>query len=74
MKPILLSACLLFCSPAFASGAIWISNVKLVSPERLDRIEAGSVLIENGRIAAVERGTRAASRPAPPWSTARATS
>ena len=49
---------LLSCLPAFASGAIWITNVKLVSPERLDRIERGSVLIEDGRIAAVERGAR----------------
>jgi imidazolonepropionase-like amidohydrolase len=61
MKPTLLFACLLSllpCSSALASGAIWISNVKLVSPERLDRIESGSVLIENGRITAVERGTQ----------------
>ena len=60
MKPILLFACLiplLFCRPAHADQAIWISNVKLVSPERLDRIETGSVLIEDGRIAAVVRGT-----------------
>ena len=57
----LLFACLLsllYLPSASASGAIWISNVKLVSPERLDRIERGSVLIEDGRIAAVERGTR----------------
>jgi hypothetical protein len=50
---------LLSCSPANASGAIWITNVRLVSPERLDRIEPGSVLVENGRIAAVERGAKA---------------
>ena len=62
MKPIPLSACLislLSCSPAVASDAVWISNVRLVSPEKLERIETGSVLIEDGRIAAVERGTGA---------------
>ncbi|MFN3789003.1 amidohydrolase family protein [Massilia sp.] len=42
--------------PTAAAEAIWITNVKLVSPERLERIEAGSVLVENGRIAAVHRG------------------
>lgn len=39
-----------------ATEATWITNVKLVSPERVDRIEPGSVLIEDGRIAAVQRG------------------
>ena len=43
---------------AKASGATWITNVNLVSPERLDRIELGSVLVKDGRIAAVERGVR----------------
>jgi imidazolonepropionase-like amidohydrolase len=33
---------------------VWISNVFIVSPENLDHIEKGSVLIENGRIAKVE--------------------
>jgi len=41
---------------ASAAEAVWITNVKLVSPEKLDRIETGSVLIEDGRIAAVRRG------------------
>lgn len=41
---------------ATAAEAIWITNVKLVSPEKLDRVEAGSVLVEGGRIAAVHRG------------------
>lgn len=66
MKPILLSACLislLSCSTAMASDAIWISNVRLVSPEKLDRIETGNVLIEDGRIAAVQRGTGARKPP-----------
>lgn len=42
--------------PTAAAEAIWITNVKLVSPEKLDRVEAGSVLVEGGRIAAVHRG------------------
>jgi imidazolonepropionase-like amidohydrolase len=42
--------------PTAAAEKIWITNVKLVSPEKLDRVEAGSVLVEDGRIAAVQRG------------------
>ncbi|HEX8612269.1 MAG TPA: amidohydrolase family protein [Telluria sp.] len=49
-------ATLMLCSPAFGAGTTWIANVKLVSPEKLDRIETGSVLIDGGRIARVERG------------------
>jgi imidazolonepropionase-like amidohydrolase len=59
MKKLLIATCLtaLF-SNAFASGskAIWITNVKLVSPEKLDLIEQGSVLVEDGKIIAVDRG------------------
>src|SRR2546423_10463668 len=44
-------------APSSVSARIWISNVSIVSPERLDRIEKGSVLIENGRIGRVVRGT-----------------
>ncbi|UOD31364.1 amidohydrolase family protein [Massilia violaceinigra] len=69
MKPALLPALipaffatLMLCTPAFGADKIWISNVKLVSPEKLDRVEMGAVLIEDGRIARVERGP---SRPAP---------
>ena len=40
----------------------WITGVTIVSPERLDRIDTGSVLIENGRIARVDR--RNAKQPA----------
>jgi imidazolonepropionase-like amidohydrolase len=47
---------------ADASDALWITNVKLVSPERLDRVEPGSVLIKGGRIVQVVRGAR---QPAP---------
>jgi hypothetical protein len=38
---------------------IWITNVFIVSPENLEHIEKGSVLIENGRIARVERSQNA---------------
>jgi imidazolonepropionase-like amidohydrolase len=37
----------------------WITDVYLVSPENLDHVEKGSVLIENGRIARVERNRKA---------------
>jgi len=37
----------------------WITDVNIVSPEKLDRVEKGSVLIEGGRIARVERGNGA---------------
>jgi imidazolonepropionase-like amidohydrolase len=37
------------------ANRIWVSNVFIISPENLDHIEKGSVLIENGRIARVER-------------------
>jgi len=50
-----LAAFLLHASPVTAAP-IWITNVKLVSPEKLDQVEPGSVLVENGRIAAVHRG------------------
>jgi hypothetical protein len=41
------------------ANRVWLSNVFIVSPESLDHIEKGSVLIENGRIARVERGQSA---------------
>jgi hypothetical protein len=59
MKPILFASCLSLAllNPAAATaGTIWITNVKLVSPEKLDRIESGSVLVDDGRIVAVSRG------------------
>jgi imidazolonepropionase-like amidohydrolase len=55
MKLTYLAASFLICAPALA-GQTWITNVKLVSPEKLDRIETGSVLIDNERIVRVERG------------------
>lgn len=45
-----------FMAEASAAERTWIGNVILVSPERLDRVEKGGVLIEDGRIVAVERG------------------
>jgi len=42
-------------SPSPVPERIWITDVRLVSPEKLDHIDKGSVLIENGRIVRVER-------------------
>jgi Amidohydrolase family len=44
---------------AQATGKVWITDVTIISPENLDHIEKGSVLIENGRIARVERKKKA---------------
>lgn len=54
----LLLALMAFAAPALsqAGNQTWITDVILISPESLDRIEKGSVLIENGRITKVERG------------------
>ncbi len=41
----------------------WITDVKIISPENLDHVEKGSVLIENGHIVRVERG-KGAKKPA----------
>jgi imidazolonepropionase-like amidohydrolase len=35
---------------------VWITNVVLVSPEKLDKAEPGSVLVQGGRIVRVVRG------------------
>jgi imidazolonepropionase-like amidohydrolase len=57
---------LLFSVLAFAgsqsnqnTNRVWITDVIIVSPENLDHIEKGSVLIENGRIARIERSKKA---------------
>jgi len=42
-----------------SANRVWITDVTIVSPESLDHIGKGSVLIENGRIARVERNQRA---------------
>jgi imidazolonepropionase-like amidohydrolase len=39
-----------------ATNPTWITDVTIISSENLDHIVTGSVLIENGRIARVERG------------------
>jgi len=42
-------------APNQESSRIWIAGVTIISPENLDRIEKGSVLIEDGRIVRIER-------------------
>ncbi|MBZ5538740.1 MAG: amidohydrolase family protein [Acidobacteriia bacterium] len=46
-----------------AASRTWITDVTIISPENLDHIGKGSVLIENGRIVRVERNA-GAKRPA----------
>ena len=60
MKKLIVLCILILLTLTFAhaqskSNPQWITDVYIVSPEKLDRIEKGSVLIENGRIARVER-------------------
>jgi imidazolonepropionase-like amidohydrolase len=50
-------------SPNQAPDRTWITDVRIISPEKLDHIETGSVLIENGRIVRVER-EKGAKKPA----------
>jgi hypothetical protein len=66
MKTPTITLTLLFSVLAFAdSGSnqganrVWITDVIIVSPESLDQIGKGSVLIENGRITRVERSQQA---------------
>ena len=42
---------------------IWITDVTIISPENLDHVEKGSVLIENGRIISVDRNKGAKKPP-----------
>jgi imidazolonepropionase-like amidohydrolase len=70
MKTSTIALTLLFSVLAFADSEsnqspnrVWITDVIIVSPESLDHIEKGSVLIENGRIARVDRN-QSAKRPA----------
>ena len=37
-------------APNQAPDRTWITDVTIISPEKIDHIETGSVLIENGRI------------------------
>ena len=50
-----------FAEPASNRGSnkTWITDVFIISPEKLDHIGRGSVLIEDGRISRVERNERA---------------
>jgi imidazolonepropionase-like amidohydrolase len=41
--------------PGQTGSRIWITDVTIISPENLDHIARGSVLIENGRIVKIER-------------------
>jgi imidazolonepropionase-like amidohydrolase len=66
MKTFAVLLTLLFSVPTFAgseahqsANRIWITDVFIVSPEKLDHIEKGSVLIDNGRITRVESGGKA---------------
>jgi Amidohydrolase family len=71
MKPFILVLCLLFsimigagsASSQQGSSRIWITDVTIISPESLDHISEGNVLVENGRIVRVERG-KATKKPA----------
>ena len=42
-------------APNQAASRTWITNVTIISPENLDHVGKGSVLIDNGRIVSVER-------------------
>lgn len=58
-----IALCLSACATMAAKevpASTWISDVMIVSPERLDRIERGNVLIEDGRIVRVDRGGHSA--------------
>jgi len=56
---LLASVCFVIGSGTFLfaqeAGRTWISDVTIISPENLDHISIGSVLIENGKIVRVER-------------------
>lgn len=58
---------LLLTLPAWSQTRTWIANVTIVSPENLNHLDRGNVLIENGRIAQVDRTNHA---PKPPGATA----
>jgi hypothetical protein len=51
----LLPAAIAQAAPNQEPDRIWITDVNIISPEKLDHIEKGSVLIDNGRIVRVER-------------------
>jgi hypothetical protein len=51
-------------APNQASDRTWITDVTIISPEKLDHLEKGSVLIEKGHIVSVER-SKGAQKPVP---------
>src|SRR5664279_1149075 len=57
---LLLSSVAAFAGSALnqAASRIWITDVTIISPENLDHIGQGNVLIEGGRIVSVERNKR----------------
>jgi imidazolonepropionase-like amidohydrolase len=55
-------AVLLAATAGAATKRTWITDVTIISPEKLDRIEKGSVLIEDAHIVRVERGKKAKAR------------
>jgi len=61
----LLSSVAAFAGSASTQGAsrIWITDVTIISPENLDHIAEGNVLIEDGRIVSLER-TKGTKKPA----------
>jgi imidazolonepropionase-like amidohydrolase len=59
----LLPAAIAQAGPNQEPDRIWITDVNIISPEKLDHIEKGSVLIENGHIVRVER-EKGAKKPA----------
>src|SRR5690242_1124187 len=59
LAPFVLVAAVLAAGPS-AAERTWIGNVTLVSPERLDDVRKGGVLVEDGRIVEVRRGEAAA--------------
>jgi imidazolonepropionase-like amidohydrolase len=44
------------CASCQEPNRTWITDITIISPENLDHIATGNVLIENGRIARVDRG------------------
>jgi hypothetical protein len=46
-----------------SASRIWITDVTIISPENLDNVAVGSVLIDNGRIIRVERTRHARTPP-----------
>ena len=56
---LLLGSAFTLAAPKAAPRRIWITDVTIVSPENLAHVARGSVLIEDGSIARVERRARA---------------